>query len=243
MHGNIFPAPIARLRSLFPRRPRTLLALAAALAVVTIFGLGVLIGHHLAMIKGSAARAFDLAKRNEELQNKVAILQRDRQVSQIADRVLQKNLTERDEEIRSLRADQAFYSRLVGADAQPGALAVHGVALKPIARTRAFNFTVTLTHSAEGAKEMDGTLSLTVEGIRDDKLAVLDWSELGGPAAGDGLPFAFKYFQQVQGTLMLPEGFTPNRIRVTLDPDRGQTITRSLSWSQALQGSGGGAMP
>ena len=230
-------------RASLARRPRTLLAVMVTLAVVAIFGLGVAIGHHLATIKGSAARAFDLARRNEELQNQVAILQRDRQVSQVADQVLQKNLAERDEEIRSLRADQAFYSRLVGADAQPGGLAVLGVALKPIARTRAFNFTVTLTHSIERAKEMDGRLRISVEGIRADKLAVLRWKELGGPGAGDGVPFAFRYFQQVQGTLMLPPAFTPNRIRITVDPEHGPEVTRSLSWSEALRGSGAAAMP
>lgn len=226
----------SRIRVRVARRPRALVMAASALAVVAIFGLGVLAGHHAAVVKGSAARALDLARRNEALQNQVAILQRDRQVSQIADRVLQRNLAERDEEIRSLRADQAFYSRLVGTDARPGGLTVHGVALKPIARTRAFNFTVTLTHSAEGGKETGGTLTLSVEGIRADKLAVLDWRELGGPDDGAGLPFAFKYFQQVQGTLMLPADFRPNRIRVTLDPQDGPQVTRSLPWSEALRG-------
>lgn len=241
MRLSSIPPLWSRTRASLARRPRALVALAAALAIVVVFGLGVLAGHHAAVVKGSAARAFELARRNEALQNQLAILQRDRQVSQIADRVLQKNLAERDEEIRSLRADQAFYSRLVGTDARPGGLTVHGVALAPIARTRAFNFTVTLTHSAEGGKETDGKLSLAVEGIRNDKLAVLDWNDLGGPNAGEGLPFAFKYFQQVQGTLMLPAGFTPNRIRITLDPEQGQTVTRSLSWSEALR-DGNGAM-
>src|SRR5690242_19668510 len=232
---------LTRIRAALARRTRTSMVAAVALAIVIIFGLGVLAGHHAAVVKGSSARAFELAKQNEDLQNKLAILQRDRQVSQIADRVLQKNLAERDEEIRGLRADQAFYSRLVGADAgaKPGGLTVHGIMLKPIALTRAFNFTVTLTHSAEGGKEIDGDLSIAVEGIRGDQLMALDWKQLGGPGADKGLPFAFKYFQQVQGTLMLPAGFTPNRIRVTLDPDQGQTITRSVSWNEALHGDAG----
>jgi hypothetical protein len=233
---------LTRIRAALARRTRTSMVAAVALAIVIIFGLGVLAGHHAAVVKGSAARAFELAKRNEDLQNKLAILQRDRQVSQIADRVLQKNLAERDEEIRGLRADRAFYSRLVGADARSGGLTVHGIVLTPIARTRAFNFTITLTHSAEGGKEINGDLSIAVEGIRGDQLMALDWRQLGGPATEKGLPFAFKYFQQVQGTLMLPVEFTPNRIRVTLDPDQGQTITRSVPWSEALHGDAG-ALP
>ncbi|HET6912026.1 MAG TPA: DUF6776 family protein [Rhodanobacteraceae bacterium] len=234
---------LIRTRAALARRPRALVAALVALAIVVVFGLGVLVGHHAAAVKGSAARAFELAKRNDELQNKLAILQRDRQVSQIADRVLQKNLADRDEEIRSLRADQAFYSRLVGADAQPGGLTVHGIVLKPIARSRAFNFIVTLTHSAEGGKEIDGDLSLAVEGIHGDQLMVLDWKQLAGANAGKGLPFAFKYFQQVQGTLMLPPGFIPNRIRVTLDPESGQSVTRSWPWSDAVHDSAVGGMP
>lgn len=223
------------------RWPR--IAMALATSVAAIFGLGVMAGHHSAVVHGTTARAFDLARRNDDLQNQLAILRRDRQVSQIADRVLQKNLAERDEEIRSLRTDQAFYSKLVGADARPGGLTVHGLVLKPIARTRAFNFTVTLTHSAEGGKEIDGNLSIAVEGIRVDKLAALDWSELGGPATSNGVPFEFKYFQQVQGTLMLPPGFTPNRLRVTLDPAAGQPVTRTFSWSEVLHGGGASGMP
>lgn len=237
------PTLLIRIRAALARWPRVVMALAASLAVAVIFGLGVMAGHHSAVVHGTTARAFELAKRNEDLQNQLAILQRDRQVSQIADRVLQKNLSERDEEIRGLRADQAFYSKLVGADARPGGLTVHGLSLKPVARTHAFNFVVTLTHSAEGGKEIDGHLSIAVEGIRADKLLTLDWNELGGPAGGNGVPFEFKYFQQVQGTLMLPPGFTPNRLQVTLDPADGHPVTRIFSWSEVLHGGSTSGMP
>jgi uncharacterized protein DUF6776 len=219
-------------------RRKALGAVAVLAAAAVLFGAGVLSGRHSALSRGTAARAAELARSNAELQNQLAILQRDRQVSQIADRVLQKNLAERDEEIRSLRADQAFYSKLVGADAQPGGLVVHGLKLTPLAKTHAWNFTVTLTHSAEGAKEIQGSLSLVVEGVRADKLTTLDWKALAGPDAGDGLPFDFKYFQQVQGTLMLPSDFTPNRVRVAVDPRGAAAVTRTLAWSEATQAGG-----
>ena len=101
--------------------------LGALLLAAVLFGAGVLTGRLSGSSQGASARAAELAQSNDELQNQLAILQRDRQVSRIADRVLQKNLAERDEEIRSLRADQAFYSKLVGADAQPGGLTVRHV--------------------------------------------------------------------------------------------------------------------
>ncbi|HEY3521072.1 MAG TPA: DUF6776 family protein [Rhodanobacteraceae bacterium] len=227
-----------RWRGLSPGRRKWLGTVGALVAAAVLLGGGVLAGRHWALSRGTAARAAELAQSNDELQNRLAILQRDRQVSQIADRVLQKNLAERDEEIRSLRADQAFYSKLVGADAQPGGLTVHGLKLTPLAKTHAWNFTVTLTHSAEGAKEIQGSLSLVVEGVRADKLTTLGWNSLAGPDAGDGLPFDFKYFQQVQGTLMLPADFTPNRVRVEVDPRGGAAVSRTLAWSEATQPDG-----
>lgn len=233
---------IARVRSAFAARPRILTAFSVALVVLVVFGLGVFAGHHAATSNGAVARAFELARHNDKLLNQIAILQRDHQVSQVADRVLQKNLAERDEEIRGLRADQAFYSKLVGADAQPGGLAVHGITLAPIAKTRAYNFTVTMTHSVEHGKEVEGRLTIAVEGIRADKLEVLGWDQLVGTDARAGLPFSFKYFEQVQGTLMLPAGFTPNRIRVTLEPDQGASVVRNIDWATALQNAATGAM-
>ncbi len=238
MHLSDFKQWPARWRALPQRRRKTLGALATLCAAVALFGAGALTGQLLALSRGAAARAAQLARRNEDLQNQLAVLQRDRQVSQIADRLLQKNLAERDEEIRSLRADQAFYSKLIGADARPGGLTVHGVTLKPVAKTRAWNFTVTLTHSAEGAREIQGMLNLAVEGVRADKLTTLDWPTLAGPNAGAGLPFDFKYFQQVQGTVMLPADFTPNRVRVSVQPQGGGTVTRTLAWNEATQAGG-----
>jgi hypothetical protein len=241
-----FPDPRtlpSRWHALLPHRRRLLGIVGALLLAAVLFGAGVLTGRLSGSSHGAAARAAELAQSNDELQNRLAILQRDRQVSQIADRVLQKDLADRDEKIRSLRAEQTFYAKLVGAAAQPGALSVNNMTLTPLAKTHAWNFTVTLTHSAEAAKEIQGTLSLAIEGVRADKLATLDWPALAGANAGEGLPFDFKYFQQVQGTLMLPADFTPNRVRVTLQPQGGATVTRTLAWDEVVQSGGAAGAP
>jgi hypothetical protein len=69
----------------------------------------------------------------------VATLTRSDQISRDANRDLQGSLAERDEEIAGLRADVAFYERLVGATAQRRGLAVH--ALKMAAGRPAWHFT------------------------------------------------------------------------------------------------------
>jgi hypothetical protein len=78
--------------------------------------------------------------------------------------------------------------------------------------------------------------------VRGGKLATLDWAGLAGAGGKAGLPFAFKFFQQLQGTLVLPADFVPNRITVTLHPHAGDDVSRTLDWNAALAGQHGIAL-
>ena len=67
------------------------------------------------------------------------------------------------------------------------------------------------------------------------RLATLRWDELASSQERDGLQFSFKYFQQLKGALMLPAGFTPNRIHAEADAggDMGRT-EQDFAWAEAL---------
>ncbi|MFX5839876.1 DUF6776 family protein, partial [Acinetobacter baumannii] len=80
------------------------------------------------------------------LQQKLATLARSDQISREANRDLQSTLAERDEEIAGLRADVAFYERLVGATAQPKGLAVHAAEFRREG-AGTWRYQVTLTQS------------------------------------------------------------------------------------------------
>ncbi|MDE2257242.1 MAG: hypothetical protein KGK05_05705, partial [Xanthomonadaceae bacterium] len=80
-----------------------------------------------------------------------------------------------------------------------------------------------------------GRVRLSVDGIRAGKLATLAWTDLAPNQDASGLPFSFKYFQQVGGTVMLPAGFAPNRVHVEADAggDMGRA-DQDFAWSDAL---------
>ena len=61
----------------------------------------------------------------EQLAQREATLSRSDQISRAANKEVQGELAEREEEISDLRANIAFYERLVGATGQPKGLAVH----------------------------------------------------------------------------------------------------------------------
>lgn len=169
----------------------------------------------------------------EQLRQRVATLTRSDQVSRMANEELQQTLAEREEEISQLRADVAFYERLVGATGQRKGLSVHGVRMSPEAEG-AWRYSVTLTQNLSRGKISKGGLTLEIDGVRDGKLASLGWQELLQREDAPAQAFSFRYFQQIEGSLMLPEGFVPNRVRVSLRAD-GRTTEQAFPWEATVQ--------
>jgi hypothetical protein len=221
-----------------PVRPRSrlwwVLGWGASLALVG--GLAFFLGRGgTATGSGASGKARALAAENAQLKQQLAIAKRSVQVANVASRKLTDNLAERDEKINGLRADLAFYARLVGGSAQRQGLQLQSVHLVRVANSRAWNIELTLTRNARRGNEVRGTARIDIDGVRGGTLSRLRWQDISAPGQKDGLPFKFKYFQQLHGTLLLPKDFTPNRLQVSLDPKRGKTITQSMSWTDALK--------
>lgn len=187
---------------------------------------------------GSAVQARATAAERQDhdaLLQRIAVLERAEQVAHTAAAGLQQALRDRQEEITGLRADLAFYSRLTDGSGKAEGLKVHGLQLSASSVPRVYSFTVTLTQTLKTGPVASGNVSLSVTGVSDGKLVTLPWTKLAPNQKPSGMGFSFKYFQQVAGIVMLPEGFTPNRIRV--EADAGGSLghaDQEFSWSDAL---------
>ncbi|WP_114240229.1 DUF6776 family protein [Dyella sp. C9] len=218
-------------------RRRALWLGAAWLATLLLTGLVVgMLAHRGTPAAIEKRELTTLTQRNDELQQQVANLQRANQVADIATRSLRQTLSEREEEISGLRADLGFYSRLTGGDAQREGLKVQEVRLQPVANSHAWDVTLSLTQNAKRGEDVSGNASLSVEGLRGDKVVQLAWDSLGDSAHSAGIPFHFKYFQQLHATIVLPADFRPTRLLITAQPGGDDAVSRSVAWGDALSG-------
>lgn len=176
----------------------------------------------------TAKRAEEAESLVRQLRQNVATLRRSDQISRSANTELQATLAEREEEVSGLRADVAFYERLVGATGQRRGLSVHEAVFAPEAGGT-WRYTVTLTQNLNRGAISKGEARLSVEGVKDGRLQSLAWEQLVQKPGATGQPFSFRYFQQLEGSVMLPEGFTPQRVRVQLRAD-GQTVDQAFPW-------------
>src|SRR5574337_758422 len=113
---------------------------------------------------------------------------------------------------------------------------VNDLKLQPISGSRGWTLILSLPQNAKRGGETSGNVTVSVEGLRKDKVLTLDWPALGDGAQKDGLPFRFTYFQQLQGTIVLPADFRPTRLRIHIQPAGGQTVSRTVAWNAALSG-------
>jgi hypothetical protein len=174
------------------------------------------------------AQLDELKDQLRDLRQKVATLKRSDQISRNANTELQSTLAEREEEVSGLRADVDFYERLVGSTGQRQGLRVHEA--KFAAETGGtWKYTVTLTQNLNRGAISKGTMRFAVEGVRAGKLSTIKWDELLQKPGAPPKPFSFRYFQQLEDSVMLPPGFTPQRVRVSLNAN-GNNVDQTFAW-------------
>jgi len=182
---------------------------------------------------GQSATA--LRARSDKLSQEVSTLRRSDQISREANRDLERALAERDEEIAGLRADIAFYERFVGATGQRRGLSVHDLEMQ-LQSGDAWHFVATLTQNLNRGAVNTGRVTLSIEGTRNDRLEKLSWSSLRKQTNAPGAGYSFKYFQQVEGEVMLPKDFKPLRVTVRLVPAGGSAVEQSFPWPETVHG-------
>lgn len=186
---------------------------------------------------GSTRSAAEMATALDAARRRIAVLGQSDRVSRLANESLQKTLRLRETEIASLRDEQAFYQRLVGGESGRR-LKIQRLALRPIGRSDAFGFRVLLTRNAQAGESSRGSVTLTVSGAGGGKLASLGWDRLQQETGATPLVYEFKYFQQLESSLILPAGFEPDRVMVRARASDGTIIDESFAWQAALEAGG-----
>jgi len=173
----------------------------------------------------------------EQLTRQQATAQASDRISRAALTDVQASLAEREEEIAGLRADVAFYERLVGSTSQRKGLNAHSVEFSQEA-AGSWHYTVVLTQNLNRGAISQGQMRFSVEGVKDGKLTTLNWDGLLQRQGVAGQAYSFRYFQQLEGSVMLPADFTPQRVRVSLTGSGGNT-TQVFDWKLAANARGG----
>ncbi len=165
-----------------------------------------------------------LNARITELEQEVAILETHREIDREAYKEVEGGLLELQEKIQEQQDAIAFYRGIVSpADGKSG-LRVQDFRLTRGPEEREFKLRLVLVQAMKHSRKVSGTVAMTVEGNEDGEAKSYALADLLPADAKKDWPFSFRYFQDFDRQIVLPDGFTPERILVEV-----RSRTRSVS--------------
>jgi hypothetical protein len=177
-----------------------------------------------------------LAERFERNQARLIVVEREAEVFRGANRLLRSGESQRQAELNRMQSELDFYRRLAGTSGTQTGLAVYAAELITTDSDRVFQFVLTLTQNIRRASVISGRARIDVEGTLDNRPVTLNWPEVTDGSTPEP-SFRFKYFQQMEGYLAMPENFSPIRLRVTLEVnDRRKPVIHAFEWDDLFAG-------
>lgn len=205
----------------------------AMLAVVTVVGYLIFefgrIQANYNIIDAAAERqAFEdhvatLDDQIEALRQEVALLETHRAIDRKAYQEVEASLVALQAKIQEQQDAIAFYRGIVSPEDGAAGLKVQDLKLTRGDSERVFHVRLVLVQSLKHDRNVSGDVSLSIEGEQDGAATSYAYRDLTPADADAGWAFSFRYFQDFDREIVLPDGFTPERIRVEV-----QSKTRSI---------------
>lgn len=177
-----------------------------------------------------------LKDRMSRIQARNAVLERETDVLRQANRLLREQESSRQATLNQQQSELDFFRRLAGTGGAQTGLDVYHVDIIPTASDRVFQFVLTLTQNIRRASIISGRVRIDIEGTVEDRPVTLYWSRISDGDTPEP-SFRFKYFQQLEGYLTLPDGFEPTRLKLTLEPANSRkAVLRNYDWRELTRG-------
>ncbi len=183
-------------------------------------------------IEGLLQTQEHLEKRIETLREDKAVLQRAAQIERKAYNELDTTLKILQAEILEHKEELAFYRGIVSPKDSSSGLYLQNFYLTQNGDTRNYRYKVVLTQVLKNSRLITGKVKLQFDGLLNGESKILDLKEITAKKVRD-LNYRFKYFQNVEGVVNFPEGFSILRVKIQILPRGRQRdmIEKTIEWS------------
>lgn len=148
------------------------------------------------------------------LKQEIALLETHREIEREAYKVVEANLADLESKIQEQSDAIAFYRGIVSPKDGGRGLRIQDLKLTPGKDDRHYNLRLVLVQVMRHDRSVKGQVDFSLEGAQDGVTTTYSLAQLLPENESAGWPFAFRYFQDFDRSLVLPEGFTPQTINV-----------------------------
>ncbi|WP_421183641.1 DUF6776 family protein [Aeromonas enteropelogenes] len=147
---------------------------------------------------------------------------------------LQTTLKSQEAQVQELKRQLAFFERIMRPTGEQVGVVIDNLTLQETSIPGRYHYRLALTQPAKKRELFRGQVQIRVEGSQGDKPRVLTGRDLGMKVSE--WRYTLRYFQLLEGNWQLPEGFVPDRIRVTINKDGRQPAQELLvEWGEVIK--------
>lgn len=134
--------------------------------------------------------------------------------------------------IATLEEDNQFYRNLMAPSGNKRGLNFGSVEIVATDQPRTYDFKVVLQQLATNHQLLKGSLNFNIVGRKNGAITVLSLSDVSKDIKSVNIKLRFKYFQNIEGELVLPVGFEPERIELDARSTgkNATTIEKRFAW-------------
>ena len=159
-----------------------------------------------------------------ELKQEIAILETNIEVDSESYKAVEVNLATLQAKIQEQRDAIAFYRGIVSPSDGNSGLRVQDLKFTRGKAEREFNVRLVLVQAMKHDRKVSGDVNLSIVGEQNGTETTYAFGQLVPEDAESAWVFSFRYFQDFDRQVVLPDGFTPERINVEV-----RSKTRSIS--------------
>lgn len=167
------------------------------------------------------------------IRSELAITDRSNMVDRRATEEVQGTINAMRQRIMQLEQDVSFYRQVMSPESADLGLIIAEFDVTPIEQDVRYQYKAVFRQAGAGDKVLEGSVQVNIIGQRDAQREVLSLSDLVLESTPFEADLNFRYFQNIEGELQLPEGFIPEQVEVLAESTKPTAIKveKIFSWS------------
>lgn len=181
---------------------------------------------------GGRDRVKTLEEERNELRRELAMVKQAAEVDKEALLAIRDQIKSIQDERLKMEEELAFLRGIVSTTSKKQVLRVQNFKLDPGLEERQYVYKFSVSQVINSGMVVKGRIEMTIQGLQDGQAKTLRLEQLSKEKI-NGHKMRFRYFQNIEGKLYLPEGFQPASITIDVKPSGGKLapVSESYNWS------------
>lgn len=177
-------------------------------------------------------------QQNAELGRQLSILDNARALDQQANKEVQETLRGLRDEVAQLEQDVGFYRQVISEDLDDTGLTIDDWELQATNDPQRFQFRLVMRQlDADGDSWLEGFANINLIGRSGAERVSIPLHEVSTQETEKDIKLRFRYYQNIEGELALPEGFEPEQIQVAAVSNSPvpKRVNQDFSWPSQVE--------